>query len=133
MNSSRGLPKISPTFSLSRRHHTFVECTMKLICPQEWGKLQVTPRPDVRHCRVCAKDVYYCNDDEDLAAAIKASHCVAYKGQSPEFPKVFELVGEPVGLTYGSPKASKRPVRDAWRRWLRVIGFDLHRHGELPE
>lgn len=121
MNRNHDLPKVRPV--LTRYPQALVECTMKLICPQDWEKLQVTPRADVRHCRVCAKDVYYCNDDEDLAAAIEASHCAAYKGHSQEFPKVTVLLGEPVGLTYGRPKAAKRSSREAWRRWLAVIGL----------
>ncbi len=88
-------PKASTAFSQDPKAK--IECMMKLICPQEWGNLKSTDRKNVKHCQVCAKDVYYCGNADDLELAIQAKHCVAFPAKTVS-RKTTVLLGEPAWL-----------------------------------
>lgn len=46
-------------------------------CPMEWELLSTTAEEDIRFCRKCEKNVYFCHSDEEVAAHAKVNHCIA--------------------------------------------------------
>ena len=113
---------VKPAFK--RKPSAQVQCDMRLICPQRWGKLQKTNDANVRHCQVCARDVHYCRDEAELAAAIAASCCVAFTAKSPQKPKRIKMLGDPIGLTYSLPAPSESMLGRLWRKVRAVIGVN---------
>jgi uncharacterized protein (TIGR02996 family) len=82
-------------------------------CPQRWDTLQATEDPDVRHCRECRRDVYYCHSAEEAHQLADAGECVAIDSRLPRLP--FGLVrGLPAGRLLGrvAPTTPRRiPLR----------------------
>jgi hypothetical protein len=46
-------------------------------CPMNWQMLGPTADSDVRHCRACLRDVYYCQTPADFVRHGELGHCVA--------------------------------------------------------
>lgn len=47
-------------------------------CSLEWGRLEETAEPDVRHCSQCNTAVHFCYDDEDIVRNIRENNCIAF-------------------------------------------------------
>lgn len=52
-------------------------CDIKYKCPQNWNSLIVTSEENIRYCEHCDRGVHYCQNKEDLMAAMKKNQCVA--------------------------------------------------------
>lgn len=120
MQSQRKPISVTPVFK--RKPSAQIQCDMRLICPQRWGKLQKTDDANVRHCQVCALEVHYCRNETELAAAIAASHCVAFVAQEPQKSKRIKMLGDPMGLTYIPPTPSENMLRRIWWKFRVLIG-----------
>ena len=49
----------------------------KFQCPLRWSGLRTTDAPNVRTCESCLRNVYLCENEEELAARSAAGQCVA--------------------------------------------------------
>jgi hypothetical protein len=52
-------------------------CNFKYRCHMEWDDLEQTEKELVRHCGICSKLVYLCQNEAELASAIVGNLCVA--------------------------------------------------------
>jgi hypothetical protein len=54
-------------------------CDVKFAyeCPKEWSRLEATDREDVRFCRQCSKEVFFCRTTDEATAHARAGRCVA--------------------------------------------------------
>lgn len=50
----------------------------KYKCPMALSLMTRTGDPKVDHCAACDKNVYICDDLEDLMAHVRQQHCVAF-------------------------------------------------------
>lgn len=57
---------------------TIRNCTFAFKCNANWDELEDTTNEDVKLCHNCEKEVYFCNDDEDLARNVRLNRCVAF-------------------------------------------------------
>lgn len=76
---------------------TIRNCTVRMrrVCPMTWDALQQTPDPAVRHCRECARDVFFCSSDAETIAHVRAGHCIAREEpHSSELPSLVVGQGE---------------------------------------
>ena len=112
---------VTPVFK--RKPSAQIQCDMRLICPQRWGKLQKTDDANVRHCQVCARDVHYCRDEVELTSAIKAKHCVAFVAKSTLKPKSIKMLGDPSGFSHTPPLPRKNMLLRLWGKVRLVIGL----------
>jgi hypothetical protein len=48
----------------------------KFLCPQGWSQLERTEEMDVRYCKVCKKNVYYCHTEDDVLEHRAEGHCI---------------------------------------------------------
>ena len=69
-------------------------CKFVYECPLIWAALEKTKRDNVRHCHVCDREVFHCEDGETLLDALRFDRCVAIEGKIPDKPKEI-LVGIP--------------------------------------
>ncbi len=53
------------------------EPRFRLKCSVLWESLEATANGDVRHCRMCDKDVHLCRTPDDFVAHGEQGHCVA--------------------------------------------------------
>jgi hypothetical protein len=75
---------------------TIRNCTVRIDtpCPQRWDELQVTDSPNVRHCHVCARDVFFCSSAEETLEHARAGHCIAREEpHASELPRM--VLGRP--------------------------------------
>jgi hypothetical protein len=56
-------------------------CKFIYECPLMWDALGKTNKDHVRHCHVCDKDVFLCEDGAALLDALRFDRCVAVKGK----------------------------------------------------
>jgi hypothetical protein len=52
-------------------------CQFAFKCDAKWEKLAPTRKPKVRFCGTCSKNVYLCDDDEELYNNVLKNRCVA--------------------------------------------------------
>ncbi len=79
-----------------RTDRTIRNCTVRIItpCPRRWEALRVTDDPGVRHCQVCARDVFFCSSTEETLEHARSGHCIARdEPHSSELPNI--VVGQP--------------------------------------
>jgi len=48
----------------------------EIPCKMDWGQLEPTDRPDVRHCNTCRKTVRYCTSEQDALDLAQVGQCV---------------------------------------------------------
>jgi len=53
-------------------------CKFAFKCTKKWEELAKTEQPKVRFCDTCSENVYLCESLQELDAAVKAGHCVAF-------------------------------------------------------
>lgn len=110
-----------------RTHRTIRNCTVRIDtpCPQRWDELQVTDAANVRHCHVCARDVFFCSSAEETLEHARGGHCIAREEPHPsELPR----------MVVGRPKVT--PVitgeQERARRWARrERGINILLRGRL--
>lgn len=56
-----------------------INCDFQIKCDEHWDNMQETPFKDIRHCQVCAKPVFRCTSDDQVAWASKLKYCCAVK------------------------------------------------------
>jgi len=61
-------------------------CKFIYECPILWEVLDMTDQDNVRHCRVCNRDVFLCEDGDALMDALYFDRSVAVKGKVPDKP-----------------------------------------------
>ena len=95
---------------------TIRNCHFKYRCHKEWDELSLTSNKKVRHCDVCDKSVYLCDNEDALTKAIINNRCVAIPANAVErhsfdhaSPKLFYESPEDDGMLIGSlePNYSK--------------------------
>ncbi|REL35881.1 hypothetical protein [Thalassotalea euphylliae] len=55
----------------------FRNCEFKFKCPEDWDSMSITDDDTVRHCEVCERNVYLCQDESEIIDALKFNRCVA--------------------------------------------------------
>lgn len=68
-------------------------CTLSFECPKQWGCLQATSSPKIRHCTACDRNVHFCSTAAELMDSITQKHCVAFVAEYREVQRV--LMGVP--------------------------------------
>ena len=58
-------------------------CIFGIHCEAEWEAMQIVRRnpdkgSDIKFCSSCQKEVYECNDDNEIAKNIKLNRCVRF-------------------------------------------------------
>ena len=66
-------------------------CEFAFKCSEDWESMKdvsgdYAAEVEVRFCGLCNKDVYLCDDDEDLVRHIKMNHCVAIQHHEIKMP-----------------------------------------------
>ena len=61
-------------------------CTwkFKFQCPLRWSSLRTTDDPNVRLCESCLRNVYLCENEEQLAERAASGQCVALRFERDE-------------------------------------------------
>src|SRR5262245_7586449 len=57
--------------------------TFEFECPKRWDSLQLTDDSEVRHCDLCDKNVYHCQNVADARRHAAPGHCVALDSRMP--------------------------------------------------
>jgi hypothetical protein len=66
---------------------TIQNCVLALECRQRWQELEaVTGTSDVRFCRQCLQQVFFCRTDQELAQNVRLRRCVAFNREGPGEP-----------------------------------------------
>jgi hypothetical protein len=65
------------------------EVQFRFRCPQVWEFLDETDREGVRHCKICAQNVYWCDSMDKIETHAAERRCVAF-----EVDRGFNLLGE---------------------------------------
>jgi hypothetical protein len=98
---------------------TIRNCTVRIDtpCPKRWDDLQPTAAAAVRHCAVCARDVFLCSSAEETLEHARAGHCIAREEPHPsELPRMV------LGLPTVVPVVTNEQERaQAWARRERGI------------
>lgn len=53
-------------------------CRFAFKCDKKWDDLDETRNDNIRFCNTCEKEVYFCNDDSELAQNVRLNRCVAF-------------------------------------------------------
>lgn len=78
----------------------------RFACPQQWAQLAPTTRSDIRHCHVCARDVYYAISVGTARTHASLGHCVALDVTSARWP---QDLAAPPGATCEKCGAERSP------------------------
>lgn len=71
---------------------TIRNCIFAFKCSAVWEELRETADESIRFCKDCQKEVHYCADDAELAAAVRLNRCVAIEEDSADgWPKNIEM------------------------------------------
>ncbi len=54
-----------------------IECSFRFECPRKWDELKVSPFSNIRHCEVCNKPVFKCQNQKQADWAIDNEQCAA--------------------------------------------------------
>jgi hypothetical protein len=61
---------------------TIRNCTFAFKCTAQWDELTPTDDDKINFCQDCQKEVYLCEDDDELVNAVRLNRCVAiYRGE----------------------------------------------------
>jgi len=60
-------------------------CIFAFKCSAKWDKLDPTSDDNIRFCQDCEKEVYFCEDDEQLVKLVKLNRCVSFIRDGNEF------------------------------------------------
>ena len=52
-------------------------CRATFACSQTWSILTTTENAAIRSCNACQQQVFLCRDMSEVAAHVKAGHCIA--------------------------------------------------------
>ncbi len=74
------------------KNSTIRNCQFAFKCKVSWDELAHTHATEIRFCRDCQREVYFCYDDDELAEAIRLNRCVAIQQDTDFTP----LLGEPI-------------------------------------
>ena len=67
---------------------TIRNCKFAFKCEMHWEKLHETKDRKIKFCKICQKEVHFCETDEELVDAINENKCIC--NRSP-FEEVYEL------------------------------------------
>lgn len=56
---------------------TIQNCVFAFKCTSKWSELRETRDENIHFCGECQKEVYLCEDDEELVEAVRLNRCVA--------------------------------------------------------
>lgn len=56
---------------------TIRNCIFAFKCTAKWANLTPTTDDKINFCQDCQREVHLCEDDEELAAAVRLNRCVA--------------------------------------------------------
>jgi uncharacterized protein (TIGR02996 family) len=60
----------------------------EIPCKMDWGQLEPTDQPDVRHCTTCRKAVRYCTSEQDALDLAELGQCVVVDVRQAGIPCV---------------------------------------------
>ncbi len=65
---------------------TIRNCKFAFKCSAKWDELQETEDDSIKFCDDCQKEVFFCENDDDLVAQVRLNRCVAIlKPNAKEF------------------------------------------------
>jgi hypothetical protein len=113
-------------------------CEVKFAyeCPKEWSRLEATDREDVRFCRQCSKEVFFCRTTDEATAHARKGRCVAIDVQEKAerrketiHDKLTRVRKPRVGLFYETEDDNKfdEGMRSALVNFGQVIDEELKR------
>lgn len=70
-------------------------CQFAFKCDANWETLAPTRKPKVRFCGTCSKNVYHCDDDEELYDNVLKNRCVAINRREDIEVKLLGVVEYP--------------------------------------
>ena len=58
-------------------------CILGIHCEADWNSMQIVSQDsetesEIKFCNSCQKEVYECNDDDELARNVKLNRCVRF-------------------------------------------------------
>jgi hypothetical protein len=53
-------------------------CAYGFSCTQNWDALEDTSEHAIKFCNTCHREVYWCNEQSDLANNVTLNRCVGY-------------------------------------------------------
>ncbi len=56
---------------------TIRNCKFAFKCSAKWDELQETEDDSIKFCDDCQKEVFFCENDDDLVAQVRLNRCVA--------------------------------------------------------
>ena len=56
---------------------TIRNCIFAFKCTAKWDELTPTDDDKINFCEQCQREVYFCEDDEELANAVRLNRCIA--------------------------------------------------------
>lgn len=56
---------------------TIRNCVFAFKCTAKWDELTSTSDDKINFCQDCQREVHLCEDDEELATAVRLNRCVA--------------------------------------------------------
>lgn len=80
-----------------------VDCSFTFECPRKWEDLKTSPFANIRHCEVCNKPVFKCQNQKQADWAIANKQCAAV---------VTDVMVQTMG-DIGPPKANRRQQIDS--------------------
>ncbi len=55
---------------------TIRNCTFEFKCTAKWYELTSTENDTINFCQDCQREVHLCENDEELATAVRLNRCV---------------------------------------------------------
>ena len=59
-----------------------IECSFTFECPRKWDELKPSPFANIRHCEVCNKPVFKCQNQKQADWAIANNQCAVAMNNS---------------------------------------------------
>jgi len=57
--------------------HTIRNCVFAFKCTAKWDELTPTNDDKIHFCKDCQKEVFLCEDDEELVRSVRLNRCIA--------------------------------------------------------
>lgn len=83
---------------MSKSEFTLRNCTFAFKCSAIWEDMETVSDEDtysqeIRFCQECQKEVFFCDDDDDLLKSIRLNRCVAIENSPISNTKI---LGKPI-------------------------------------
>lgn len=61
---------------------TIRNCVLAFKCTAKWHELTPTNDDNINFCEDCQREVHFCEDDDELAYAVRLNRCIAIYRES---------------------------------------------------